>query len=334
MKNYLLIICLGACFHCCKVEPYEKFSAFPSEQRLVHQPMMLKGLADPNRILLLDDALVIQDSKSDFWIHMMNPSDYSPLGSFIRKGRGPSEEMIIQTMRKISGNQFYYKTLTHIKFFEYDSAHRELVPRQTIPVLFDDLIEAFMLKEGVYGWNRNGHEKEFVHYQEAAKLLDFGADYPMPERGFSPGENIGLYSNKQVTVRPDKQMFAAVYMYFPFLRIYDSAGQLQKEVRFENGQPFPDYLIDRNADRKNVKPNYWFIKSTSNYLYALYAGSGSGEPTPGTFGNEIHVYDWQGNPVRKIITDKALFNFDVSADDRLLIGFSKNDPDHLYKYKL
>jgi hypothetical protein len=345
MKKYLFLICLFMVLQGCKKKPYEGFSEFPSEVNLTHQLIEVKGMADPGQVILLYDAVIILDEKSDFSFHVLNPINYAHVGSFIRRGHGPNEEMIIQTMMKLAENQFFYKTLSHIKIIDYSAEPPEFLVRKSIPVFVNDLIAAFMLNGIVYGWNREAREKEFIQYNGADKMLDFGAEFPLPERNFSPREQMHLFSEKQVTVKPDGQLFAATYNYLPLLRIFDAAdGSVQQEIRFENKKPFPNYLISGNeAEWEHVTQNYWFTKSSNNYIYALYTGKTFGESGysrngPGNavvdLANEIHVFDWEGNPVKRIITDKNLFNFDVSADDRILIAISKEDPDHIYEYRI
>jgi len=344
MKKLFFFICFLTVLLSCKVKPYESFSEFPSEIYLTHKLIDVNGMADPGRIILLKDAIIILDERSDFCFHVLNLANYSPLGSLIKRGRGPSEEMIIQTMMKLAENQFFYKTLSHIKIVDYNTDPTEFTLQHSIPVFVNDLVAAFILNDTVYGWNREEREKEFIQYYGAEKMLDFGAGFPLSERGFTPQEQMRLFSEKQVTVKPEGQLFAAAYMYLPLLRIFDATdGSLKQEIRFENRKPFPDYLIDGNeADWEYVTQNYWFVKSSNNFIYALYAGKTYGESGyerdgPGNaavdISNEIHVYDWDGNPVKKIITDKKMFDFDVSADDRIIVAISKENPDHIYEYR-
>ena len=52
------------------------------------------------------------------------------------------------------------------------------------------------------------------------------------------------------------------------------------------------------------------------------------------FSNEIHVWDWNGKPIKKIFLDKNIFSFCVSPDDKFLICSSLNEIDKFYKYSL
>lgn len=347
MKRSLLYIGLIVLFQCCKtgsLDFVESFSAFPSEVNLTHQLITVKGLADPNDVLLLENAVIIQDDKSDFFFHVLN-RDYIPAGSFVRKGDGPSEERIIQKLDKLTGNKFFYKTLSHIKIVDFNADSPNFAIYSSVPVIIDDLPGAFFLNGSIYGWNQQERDREFIAYYGPEKMLDFGAGFPMPGKKYTPREEVRLFSQKQVTVRSDGRVFAAAYLFLPILRIFEATdGNVLKEVRFENEKPFPHYLITGiEADRDHISLNYGCLRSSDKYIYAQYKGETLGESSHernvqgsqlDDLSREIHVWDWDGKPVKRILLDKKLFNFDVSADDRILIGISKEDPDHLYEYIL
>jgi len=46
--------------------------------------------------------------------------------------------------------------------------------------------------------------------------------------------------------------------------------------------------------------------------------------------NEIHVWDWEGNPILKLILDRSIFSFDVTPDNKQLIALSIEDVDKLF----
>ncbi|MEA1875738.1 MAG: BF3164 family lipoprotein [Bacteroidota bacterium] len=137
-------------------------------------------------------------------------------------------------------------------------------------------------------------------------------------------------------------IFAAAYDKFPFLRIYQKNGDLLYESRYLNGQEFPLALVNPNSSQKSfgqIMQNYRKIKSTTEYIYALYIGKTTSEMTKegvglDDFSNEIHVWDWLGNPIQKILLDRNIFSFCVANNNKYLICSSLNSIDKLYKYKL
>ena len=91
-----------------------------------------------------------------------------------------------------------------------------------------------------------------------------------------------------------------------------------------------------------IMNNYRAVKSTNNFIYALYVGKTNQDLSYdwndlaafGNHSNEIHVFSWEGEPVKRILLDRAIFSFDVTHDDRTLIASSIDSMDDLFKYSL
>lgn len=55
------------------------------------------------------------------------------------------------------------------------------------------------------------------------------------------------------------------------------------------------------------------------------------------YGNEIQVYDWDGNPIRRIALNKVGSSIKISADKKNLYLFSENPKtkaDEIWMYNL
>ncbi|MFN2396985.1 MAG: BF3164 family lipoprotein, partial [Bacteroidales bacterium] len=123
-------------------------------------------------------------------------------------------------------------------------------------------------------------------------------------------------------------------------------GEIINEFRLSGKQNFPYATIDPDAtedDILSLTENYFKVKSTKEYIYALYAGETKGELypdlfagpfTPSDFGQEIHVWTWQGEPVKSIKLDKRLFSFDVCPEDKCIVGISLSEPDYLFEFRI
>jgi hypothetical protein len=77
-----------------------------------------------------------------------------------------------------------------------------------------------------------------------------------------------------------------------------------------------DYIQNgENFDiTKQTRWGYLSIDSNDKYIFALYSGSFQSEDPMYYLGNEIHVFDWDGNPVQKLKTDRNLSHICVSED--------------------
>lgn len=343
--SILLIILLISCIK----EEKIVFSKFPREIKLVH-----KEITTPNVLFmvgemeLLDSALIILNLKDDKFFQIFTFPDLKYLGGYIEKGRGPNEEVSIDPyIRKIHGNKLLYKTLVSIKINQINRDELITIKTIHIPGELININHPFIIDDILYGYNVSRiTNKEFIGYDPSNNsIFDFGPSYPNAERKVPPKFRNSIFA-KAIIVKPDQSSFASVYDLFPMLRIYSRNGNLLKESYYNNGQIFPSAVMSlpTQEDANKVMQNYRKIKASNQYIYALYNGKTIGESNSEfnkdingglrDTSNEIHVWDWDGNPIMKILLDKQIFSFCITPDDKSIICTSINNLNTLFKYDI
>lgn len=351
MKKHITIFTILIFIGCERKEDeaFDSFSKFPEKINLIHEeiktPPVLVSIAET---ILLDDFFVAMDMKSDTFFYFFSYPSFEYLGGFITKGKGPGEELFINPfIRHIDENTFLYQTMNSINISEFDinTANINIIEKVDLPIELMNLQHLFRLNGFYYGWDiTKTTEREFIGYDPVKDdIFEFGPSHPSFEEEI-PANMKNRVFEKVLVVKPDKSLFAAAYGKFPILRIYYSEdGRLKNEVRFENNQKFPYALIKDDLPetaREKVMQNYWKIDATETYIYALYSGKTHGETSrefqfsPDDISNELHVWDWEGNPVMKILLDRKIFSFVISPDDDYLICSSLTSMDKLYKYEI
>ena len=323
----------------------QTFDDFPITTNLSHEKIITDSvLYSVGGLLLLDSVLISVDFKADTFFRVFKLPSFEYIGGFITKGPGPKEEITIDPfIGRASKNEFLYKGLSSIKFAKYNNNTNsiEITTRINLPA---DLIEiwnpiklgdtiisnkAFSLTDKEYiGFNINNTEQ-----------FDFGSNYPSVGKKIDPNLKAMIFAKANV-VKPDGDAFACIYDKFPILRIYSNSGELKKEIRLKNGQSFPYALIEKNPSEysfKEVMQDYRFIKSSNDFIYASYVGKKSNELHEeglSYFSNEIHVWNWDGEPIKRILLDENIFAFEVDSHDNYLIASSLMDINTFYKYNL
>lgn len=351
MKFLITFVLLATLFISCVKEEKIVFSKFPREIKLVH-----KEITTPNVLFmvgemeLLDSALIILNLKDDKFFQIFTFPDLKYLGGFIEKGRGPNEEVSINPyIRHVSGNKLMFKTLVAVKIAQLNMNIRKLNIIKTIhiPGELININHPFIIDNILYGYNVSRKtNKEFVGYEQATNsIFDFGPSYPKVGKKIPSKFRNNIFA-KAITVKPDQSSFASVYDLFPLLRIYSRNGNLVKETYYNNGQIFPSAVMSHptQEEANKVMQNYRKIKASNQYIYALYNGKTIGESNiefnkDGLGGlrdisNEIHVWDWNGNPIMKILLDKEIFSFCITPDDKSIICTSINNLNTLFKYDI
>ncbi len=78
----------------CSQSSRETYTSFPQEVsltgRAIHTGEIIKS---PGRILFIEDAFFVMDSKADYSLHAFAVPDCEYLGSFLRRGRGPDGDL-------------------------------------------------------------------------------------------------------------------------------------------------------------------------------------------------------------------------------------------------
>ena len=126
----------------------------------------------------------------------------------------------------------------------------------------------------------------------------------------------------------NKIMYAAPYGLYLDIMTVDGGEIIKHNVIYDD---LPD-LSDSDKSGFGIIPDseHHGIKAmaTSNYIYAVRLGNvlqeGSGSVPPG-FNNAIEVFDWDGNLLRRYITDRPFVLFSAAADDSSLITYGLSD---------
>jgi len=149
-----------------------------------------------------------------------------------------------------------------------------------------------------------------------------------------------LYTSHTATSL-DKGKFVIAYQRFPLLRVYDLNKSVYTEVSVK---PENDQIKDVKADARGVSIQsrgmfiyYQSVVISENYIYAKYQEgsfpeSGRGEVkliehTP----LQIHVFGWDGKPVKKLLLPEWANRFTVTPNDEFIYFFHPENENYLYR---
>ncbi|MCK9449959.1 MAG: TolB-like 6-bladed beta-propeller domain-containing protein [Bacteroidales bacterium] len=346
MKALIIVLIIFA-FGCStnnKTQEHLYFSQFPNEVEVkLKEVPTAPVLSLVGELLLSDSFLVAYSMKSDSLFQIFDIPGFKYLGSHVLKGEGPGEELfIVPNLHYYDSNSFLFKTIDNLKIVSYDKHENKIILHRKIdlPIDFIDIMHFTLLNEKIIGWNYYNvtNELEFQLFDIATqKVSNFGNVYPVIDFEIKLSDKASLFS-KSIMSRPDYTHFAALYDRYPFLRIYNETGNLVKEVRYNNNQIDPARNLSGLNPEKYIAQqtlNYIKLKVTNNYIYGLYAGKTHSELKTqeykiDDFCTEIHIWDWQGNPVSKIMLDRPVFSFAVAQDDSFMVFSSVNEHDKLF----
>jgi hypothetical protein len=103
-------------------------------------------------------------------------------------------------------------------------------------------------------------------------------------------------------IKPDNRKIAMAMEMLSQINILDIETGKLIGVRIKETPDFKDLA----SKKDNFSIYYTDICVDDDYIYSLYANVLFDEKNYPFVSNEIHVFDWKGTPIRKIILDKEL----------------------------
>ena len=135
----------------------------------------------------------------------------------------------------------------------------------------------------------NKQIKDYLIYKEAIQNAD---EYSDPAY---------LFTNNDA-LKPDGTKIVQVMTYIPQVNFLDLATGEVVGYRMKGRHSFSAF---ENQD-KTIKMYYGAAEADDNYIYATYLGGKAWKEKEIPTINTIHVFDWNGNLVQKIATDKNI----------------------------
>jgi hypothetical protein len=316
----------------------KKITGFPSEQKILLDTFLFVPHTDeynnPYRILLYKSKILLCNGSGvkDYFFRVYDTSTKQLEASYIKGGRGPGEALsVLSNGILASENKLWAYDISAGKFFTLplDSSCNSgaCVHEMSFPYFYG----MNLLKNGKIlctGTQDTSNTK--------LALLDISTK--KVERQF------GIYNDKPADV-PIVAWKMAAKQAFLFCSPDDKyaalACRFTDQIEFfnlSNGQSIwiqgpegfdPAFAVTKSQGKdigyRNQRSRFAFVAgaATEKCLYLLYSGNlESGRDR--WAGKTIFVFDWNGNPIKKISLDRNITCFNITPQDELLYAFDPN----------
>ncbi len=300
----------------------------------------------PSDMICLDSALIIYSHKPQNCINVydLKSNEVFETG---RKGKGPGELVMPMGIDKnnLDGKSFeiYDFAKKALFLFHIDSCrtHHE----RTIPEWYKvkDLTtyQCAFLNEQTY--LANGLFDDHYQFQINDTLGNMKAQFG--DYNFNPEDKNGAM-NKSLAFQGPFSLFGNK------LAWACSSSRILQTYRLSNDYTitntgnhigsFPLYVADNRGrgygsrfTADNAK-GYLDIATTNDRIYLLYSGKKykKEDMSDAVKSNVIHVYDWQANPLEKIILDKEIVNFTIDEAGYTIYGITHNPEPQIVYFRL
>lgn len=257
------------------------------------------------------------------FFNVFNVDTGEEIGSFCEKGQGPREAISVGSVFQLfkKGNDIvtllYASNEGRLFFWNISQSVRKgktvydtIVPYDNDRIFFpfyqsEDILFAYKPSDMLNKEEATTpfYEKRTIYSNELLR------DYPIYKQlsvrnSIAPSLDFFFYTWD--AIKPDGSKIVQVMRHLPQINILDTKTGEIVGYRMKNGPDFS--LLETDMKRKNEY--YLCVHADDNYIYAVYWGK---EPWNGSLGvelplfNTIHVFDWNGKPLCKLVTDRSFF---------------------------
>lgn len=308
----------------------KSFSSFPKEERLMFKKLFEFKEALPAILQVIDSTVVMFNVNPSVGFTLFNYSlnDKRISKRYLSRGRGPGE---VIGVRNFGINKDY--------LWVYDVTLKKMLVADKYEILDEDsnvILKDYPIKHGFYtaclGNNLSyygvGNESKFNKIEE----INLSSDKFIREFGKfeSVPSNASVNSVKQVYqsfiyIKPKNDKAVLSYRFTDLIEIYDINTKTSKAIHGPNKPDVNYNLVNGNMHRTD-ETTHAFIggATTDEYIYLLYSGKTNNLRNP-FYGKSIYVYDWDGNPIKKLSLDREVLCFTVLDDNKTIYAY---DPEN------
>lgn len=284
----------------------------------------IKGIA--TGIIAAYDSLLICWSPSypEHFFNIINIDTGKEIGYFCKKGQGNKEIITTNCISQLFKKNDKLMTLLHApnekKLLVWDlsssikkgtTTYDTIIPYDNNHILFsfyqiENVLFAYKPAEEI-----NSQEATTPHYEKRTIYTNqLIQDFPIYKTKSIQNPNakspLDFFFYTWDAIKPDGSKIVQVMRHLPQINIIDTQTGKITSYRIKNNPNFS--LLETSMESMNVFYNH--VHADDNYIYATYWGK---EPWDDRFGvevpilNTIHVFDWHGNLLYKLTTDKSFF---------------------------
>lgn len=335
--HYLFILCF---FIACKsekkslvAETSNEFSEFPTEENIVFKNVFEFKKGIPYNLHLKDSNLIIFNAagSTDFFFYNYNLNSEKLSDGYLRGGRGPSEA-IGGLSNGLKNNMLWMQDITLKKMLTLDL---EKLEKEKTPTFneypLNDTFYSMDFKDSAnfmgVGYMESKYKIQKVAVKQGSIVNEFGEFTDKPE-----DTKLGVWKSANecfIRTSPNGEKSVLFYRYKDEIEIYNnvngnklSSGKGPDDIKLKF-ESISDGDIDVATRTEGTKFAYLGGTVTKDFIYLLYAGHVHDSEFRDT-GKYVFVFDWEGNPVKKLVLDRYILTFTVSDDDKSLFAFDPN----------
>lgn len=194
------------------------------------------------------------------------------------------------------------------------------------------LYDLYRLENGYISTGKMDDNK-YILFSDSFDILKCTGEYrPKPVKNISDMVHRRANNGKLQLSNDKKNMVELVYN-ASVLSLYNLVGNdVQKKWEYIIKEL--DYRVNGNNYINDSVIGYLSAALGDKYIYALYSGKKENLDAIATYGNEIHVYDYSGNLIKKMMLKKSAFLISVDEEKETIYALGHHPESMVVIYSL
>lgn len=301
------------------------FDEFPVIEDITPQKLFGVNGIVPFHLMLYNDSLIIirqDDNFADHHFSSFSLNSKSKVASIMRKGRKPGESLsflsfgllenklwVFDLMKRkiiytpISGNNQEYSELTF-----FNTNFYKVLP----------LTENIFICSGDHASDSRFEEVDLLQQKVIETYFPYPENYPQTQK-----EAYESFMFKQ----PDGNKYYLAARHADYLEFFNLDAGTKKVIYGPEGFG-PSMSLFKDGEGQeymgiNTETRFGYVRgqTTRKYVYLLLSGN-LRESENAALGKSIYVFDWEGNPFKRLNLKAGIVDFVVSSDDSTLYVYN------------
>lgn len=331
--SFLLISCENKPEHPVKLIKMKPLASYPAIRLKSEQISLSDSLLNPTKISVQDTLLTIfeeQVDNSETFLKFYSLKSGKMIHCYGQVGRGPGEYST-PTVHWESPEKILITEKMRYTVFALDSLFHNpsyMPLKKNVRIGLSAANDVYRLNDSIFLENSTMSDYQFSLYNiKSNKYLINYKNYPNLIKDGRMTDfiaNSNIYHASFALKMDNKDSIVIAYELFPMIDFVslNNFGSTRILFPFDKHVNVVTVMDNLNAMVENRKLYYTQSYSTNKYIYLMYNCK---RPQSKEYASpEIHLFDWNGNFIKRYQTDQYISNFCVDEDSNIIYGIGSD----------
>ncbi len=330
-------------------QTYPVYGKFPEEISLTSRSFEIDTIMFryPYRVRRSGEDIFMFDLHNvDYFYHLFRfeDPDYRYTTSFGKRGEADDEIIVADDIRIGENGEIWTLSDPKKQLWRYGREEDGQFTKQEVVHLSDSLIQLWnfvIYDDSTFILPDYRNNSRFMMIDRQGSLVKRMGTLPTVKNTRLLAENPLLLGNpwfNYIHYNPRNGILASVTQLGEVLEIYDLKNDTIIIKYGPGGEPRFEDQNGFGAPVRESISGFIEVKVTDNYIYAVFNGRTFQEmvraPQRIEGGNNIYVFDFAGNPVRRYLLDCYIMGFDVDEERGVIYALDLNDDQPIKEFYL